>query len=201
MISGEAVQVSRAFRPVSRSPALRERLFQRDSQWIRAAAGSESAGSASSWLAMGIQISSGAVKGIATLCAARPFCAQPPLAPIARRLEDSQPQSLSAIPFPCSPPARLLRRPSLHEHRLVRRTDRSGRAPSALVYPRRKVRISGPPPGCRSPITKKQAHHFLQAPDDFDLMSGFRWAQISDLGGSERQVRSVLTTRARDRFS
>jgi hypothetical protein len=44
-------------------------------------------------------------------------------------------------------------------------------------------------------LTKKQAHHFLQAPDDFDLMSGFRWAQISDFGGSERLVRSVLATR------
>ena len=49
-------------------------------------------------------------------------------------------------------------------------------------------------------ITKKQAHHFLQAPDDFDIMSGFRWAQISDLGGSERLVRSVLTTRVATDF-
>ena len=44
-------------------------------------------------------------------------------------------------------------------------------------------------------LTKKQAHHFLLAPDDFDVMSGFRWAQITDLGGSERLVRSVLATR------
>ena len=49
--------------------------------------------------------------------------------------------------------------------------------------------------GLPVPLTKKQAHHFLQAPDDFDLMSGFRWAQVSDLGGSERHVRSVLATR------
>jgi hypothetical protein len=49
-------------------------------------------------------------------------------------------------------------------------------------------------------LTKKQAHQFLQAPDDFDLMSGFRWAQISDLGGNERLVRSVLSTRIATNF-
>lgn len=45
------------------------------------------------------------------------------------------------------------------------------------------------------PLTRKQAHHFLQAPDDFDIPSAFRWAVIIDLGGDERLVRSVLQTR------
>src|SRR5262249_13247118 len=45
------------------------------------------------------------------------------------------------------------------------------------------------------PLTKKQAHHFLRAPEDFDIPSAFRWAVIIDLGGDERLVRSILGTR------
>ena len=45
------------------------------------------------------------------------------------------------------------------------------------------------------PLTKKQAHQFLHAPDDFDILSAFRWAVIIDLGGNERLVRSILQTR------
>lgn len=44
-------------------------------------------------------------------------------------------------------------------------------------------------------LTKKQAHHFLRAPEDFDIPSAFRWAVIRDLGGDERLVRSLLGTR------
>jgi hypothetical protein len=44
-------------------------------------------------------------------------------------------------------------------------------------------------------LTKKQAHHFLRAPDDFDIPSAFRWALIVDFGGDERLVRSILSTR------
>jgi hypothetical protein len=44
-------------------------------------------------------------------------------------------------------------------------------------------------------LTKKQAHHFLHAPDDFDITSAFRWAVIIDLGGDDRLVRSILGTR------
>ena len=44
-------------------------------------------------------------------------------------------------------------------------------------------------------LTKKQAHHFLHAPDDFDIPSALRWAVITDLGGDERLVRSILQTR------
>jgi hypothetical protein len=44
------------------------------------------------------------------------------------------------------------------------------------------------------PLTKRQAHHFLLAPDDFDIPSAFRWAIILDMGGDERLVRSILGT-------
>jgi hypothetical protein len=50
------------------------------------------------------------------------------------------------------------------------------------------------------PLTKRQAHLYLQAPDDFDVLGAFRWAQILDLGGDERLVRSVLGTRAATSF-
>ena len=54
-------------------------------------------------------------------------------------------------------------------------------------------------------LSRKQAHLFLQAPADFDLLGAFRWAQVRDLGGDERLVRSILATRlatdfARDDF-
>lgn len=45
------------------------------------------------------------------------------------------------------------------------------------------------------PLTRKQAHHFLHAPDDFDIPSAFRWAVIIGLGGDEHLVRSILRTR------
>ncbi|QDV37595.1 PcfJ domain-containing protein [Tautonia plasticadhaerens] len=48
--------------------------------------------------------------------------------------------------------------------------------------------------GLPFPLTKKQAHHFLQAPDDLDISSAFRWAVVRDLGGDERLVRSILAT-------
>jgi PcfJ-like protein len=49
--------------------------------------------------------------------------------------------------------------------------------------------------GLPVPLTKKQAHLYLEAPDDFDVLTAFRWAQILDLGGDERLVRSVVSTR------
>ena len=54
--------------------------------------------------------------------------------------------------------------------------------------------------GLPLPLTKKQAHNFLRAPDDFDIPSAFRWAVIVDLGGDERQVRSILGTRIGTEF-
>jgi hypothetical protein len=50
------------------------------------------------------------------------------------------------------------------------------------------------------PLTKKQARHFLRAPEDFDIPSAFRWAVIIDLGGDERLVRSILPTRVGTSF-
>ena len=50
-------------------------------------------------------------------------------------------------------------------------------------------------------LTRKQAHHYLQSPDNFDVILAFRWAQIMALGGSERLVRSVLGTRLRTEFA
>ena len=45
------------------------------------------------------------------------------------------------------------------------------------------------------PLTKKQVHHFLRAPDDLDITAAFRWAMIIDLGGDDGLARSILGTR------
>jgi hypothetical protein len=45
------------------------------------------------------------------------------------------------------------------------------------------------------PLTRRMAHHFLQAPPDFDIPAAFRHAQVLALGGDERLVRSLLGTR------
>src|SRR4051812_8206552 len=55
--------------------------------------------------------------------------------------------------------------------------------------------------GLPVPLTKRQAHLYLQAPDDFDVISAFRWAQLIEMGGDERFVRSILATRARTAFA
>jgi hypothetical protein len=44
-------------------------------------------------------------------------------------------------------------------------------------------------------LSKKQAHLYMRAPDHFDVVTAFRWAQILDLGGDARLVDSVLATR------
>jgi hypothetical protein len=49
--------------------------------------------------------------------------------------------------------------------------------------------------GLPIPLTRRQAHLYLQAPDEFDILSAFRWAQIIDMGGNEQLVWSILTTR------
>jgi hypothetical protein len=48
--------------------------------------------------------------------------------------------------------------------------------------------------GLPIPITRRQAHLYLQAPEDLDVLSAFRWAQLIDLGGNERLARSILAT-------
>ena len=50
------------------------------------------------------------------------------------------------------------------------------------------------------PLTRRQAHHFLLAPDDLDIPSAFRWALVMDLGGDERLARSILATRIGTEF-
>jgi hypothetical protein len=45
------------------------------------------------------------------------------------------------------------------------------------------------------PLTKKQAHHFLSAPDDLGIRGAFRWAKVIDQGGDERLARAILATR------
>jgi hypothetical protein len=54
--------------------------------------------------------------------------------------------------------------------------------------------------GLPIPLTRRQAHLYLQAPADFHVLSAFRWAQISDMGGDERLVRSILATSIGHRF-
>ena len=49
-------------------------------------------------------------------------------------------------------------------------------------------------------VTKRQAHLYLQAPSDFDVLTAFRWAQLIELGGNERLVRSVVATRVGNNF-
>jgi PcfJ-like protein len=44
------------------------------------------------------------------------------------------------------------------------------------------------------PLTRKQAHLYLQAPGDFDALSAFRWAQVLDMGGDGRLARSIVGT-------
>jgi len=44
-------------------------------------------------------------------------------------------------------------------------------------------------------LTKKMAHWFLQAPDAYSIDAGFRWAQVTSLGGDRRLVDALLETR------
>jgi len=44
-------------------------------------------------------------------------------------------------------------------------------------------------------ITKKMAHHFSQAPANYDAKAAFRWAQIQALGGDKRIADAVAETR------
>jgi len=38
--------------------------------------------------------------------------------------------------------------------------------------------------GLPVPLSKRQAHLYLQAPDDFDVLTAIRWAQVLDLAGT-----------------
>jgi len=45
------------------------------------------------------------------------------------------------------------------------------------------------------PITKKMAHHFQGAPDDYKVEQAVRWAQMKALGASEQAIHAVAATR------
>lgn len=49
-------------------------------------------------------------------------------------------------------------------------------------------------------LTKKMAHHFMQAPRDYGLQSAFRWAQIKALGGNSAIANAVNQTRLSGNF-
>ncbi len=45
------------------------------------------------------------------------------------------------------------------------------------------------------PITKKIAHHFLKAPDNFSAEQAIRWGQLSALGADRGAIEAVVATR------
>ena len=45
------------------------------------------------------------------------------------------------------------------------------------------------------PLTRRMAHHFLQAPCDYSIDDAIRYGQVMGLGGSVRQVRAILGSR------
>jgi hypothetical protein len=49
-------------------------------------------------------------------------------------------------------------------------------------------------------LTKKMAHHFLEAPVEYDIEAALRWGQIHGLGGDEPLVRAVVGTRLGEMF-
>jgi hypothetical protein len=44
-------------------------------------------------------------------------------------------------------------------------------------------------------LTRKMAHHFLQAPDTYPIEAAFRWGQVHALGGDARLANTLLETR------
>ncbi|MEM9878612.1 MAG: hypothetical protein AAF862_04950, partial [Pseudomonadota bacterium] len=45
------------------------------------------------------------------------------------------------------------------------------------------------------PLTKKMAHHFLKAPDNYEIEQGIRWGQLKSLGVADAAVHAVVATR------
>lgn len=50
------------------------------------------------------------------------------------------------------------------------------------------------------PLTKKMAHHFMQAPKDLSVDQAIRWGQVHGLGGDEHLARAILGTRLGESF-
>jgi PcfJ-like protein len=55
--------------------------------------------------------------------------------------------------------------------------------------------------GLPVPLSKRQAHHMMQAPRDFDIPTAIRYGQLIDMGANEYFVRHVMRTRAGTDFS
>ena len=75
-----------------------------------------------------------------------------------------------------------------------------GLTPAGVAHQRWFLHVAGgrnprTAAGLPVPLTRRQAHLYLGAPDDFDVLAAFRRAQVLDLGGGERLARSVLATR------
>lgn len=49
-------------------------------------------------------------------------------------------------------------------------------------------------------LTKKMAHHYLQAPERYTVMTAFRWAQVKSLGGDTSLCDSIAGTQLARRF-
>lgn len=54
--------------------------------------------------------------------------------------------------------------------------------------------------GLPVPLTKREAHFFLEAPKDFSPMHAIRYGQIINMGGNENFVRQILKTRIANDF-
>jgi hypothetical protein len=50
------------------------------------------------------------------------------------------------------------------------------------------------------PLTKRMAHHFLEAPSDSSVEQALRWGQVIGLGGEARLAKAILATRLADDF-
>lgn len=50
------------------------------------------------------------------------------------------------------------------------------------------------------PITKRMAHHFSDAPDDYTIENALRWGQVHSMGGDRRLTESLLGTRIGSSF-
>lgn len=49
-------------------------------------------------------------------------------------------------------------------------------------------------------LTKKMAHHYLQAPDGYSVLTAFRWAQVKSVGGDNALSDSIAATQLARRF-
>jgi len=55
-------------------------------------------------------------------------------------------------------------------------------------------------PGLPVPLSKKMAHHFLAAPDDYPIEAAILWGQVHAVGGDQRLADALRGTRLRQDF-